>query len=139
MDTYININKIISITIADKREYIKPPDYVKVYSKGEPKYKINFTILFWDFHYFKSKEVYEEDVFCPRFDDTEYTRSELNKKFKDDDLLFIQDGILYEKPYLEICLENDKKVCKYFDRIEECYLYLIRKGITKYSLPIVRI
>lgn len=46
MDTYININKIISITIADKREYIQPPFYVKVYSKGEPKYKINFTILF---------------------------------------------------------------------------------------------
>ena len=67
-------------------------------------------------------------------------RSEINEycmKYEKD--LFIESGILYEKPYLKIIMENGEEFLRYMDTVEDIYAFLIRKGISMDNLPITRI
>ena len=141
METFININKIISIKVVDKKEYLVNPWYYKVHEKGEHKYLITLDFLFFKFKLFKCKSVYEEDMF--RFavcGDEPKPRSEINEFcMKDKTNLFIESDILYEKPYLEIIMENGEEFLRYMDTVEDIYAFLIRKGISMDNIPITRI
>ena len=140
METFINVNKIISIKVVDKKEYPVNPWYYKVHEKGEHKYLITLDFLFFKFKLFKCKAVYEEDMFYFGEFDEPKSRSEINEFcMKDKTNLFIESGILYEKPYLEIIMENDEKFLRYMDTVEDIYAFLIRKGISMDNLPITRI
>lgn len=141
METFININKIISIKVVDKREHLREPWYYKVHEKGEHKYLITLDFLFFEWKLFKCKAVYEEDMFqFAVFDNNPRLRSQMNKSCMENDRnLFVEDGILYEKPYLEIIMENDEKFFRYMDTVEDIYAFLIRKGISMDSIPITRI
>ena len=63
METFINVNKIISIKVVGKKEYLVNPWFYKVHEKGEHKYLITWDFLFFKFKLFKCKAVYEEDMF----------------------------------------------------------------------------
>ena len=140
METFINVNKIISIKVADKKEYLVSPWYYKVHEKGEPKYLITLDFLFFKLKLFKCKSVYEEDMFYfGKFDEPK-PRSEINEycmKYEKD--RFIESGILYEKPYLKIIMENGEEFLRYMDTVEDIYAFLVRKGISMDSIPITRI
>lgn len=141
METFININKIISIKVADKKEYLVSPWYYKVHEKGEHKYLITLDFLFFKWKLFKRKAVYEEDMFqFAVFDDVPKPRSVINEScMKDEKDLFIESGILYEKPYLKIIMENGEEFLRYMDTVEDIYAFLIRKGISMDNIPITRI
>ena len=141
METFININKIISIKVADKKEYLVSPWYYKVHEKGEHKYLITLDFLFFKWKLFKRKAVYEEDMFqFAVFDDNPKPRSVINEScMKDEKDLFIESGILYEKPYLKIIMENGEEFLRYMDTVEDIYAFLIRKGISIDNIPITRI
>lgn len=53
METFINVNKIISIKVVDKKEYLVNPWFYKVHEKGEHKYLITLDFLFFKFKLFK--------------------------------------------------------------------------------------
>lgn len=140
METFINVNKIISIKVVDKKEYLVNPWFYKVHEKGEHKYLITLDFLFFKFKLFKRKDVYEEDMFQFGEFDEPKLRSEINEycmKYEKD--LFIESGILYEKPYLKIIMENGEEFLRYMDTVEDIYAFLIRKGISMDSIPITRI
>ena len=141
METFININKIISLKVVDKREHLCAPWYYKVHEKGEHKYLITLDFLFFEWKLFKRKAVYEEDMFqLAIFDNNPRPRSQVNKSCMENDRnLFVEDGILYEKPYLEIIMENDEKFLRYMDTVEDIYAFLVRKGICMDNIPITRI
>lgn len=141
METFININKIISIKVADKKEHLVSPWYCKVHEKGEHKFWITLDFLFFEWKLFKRKAVYKEDMFqFAVFDNTPRPRSIVNEScLKNDKNLFVKDGILYEKPYLEIIMENNEKFLRYMDTVEDIYAFLVRKGISMDSIPITRI
>ena len=141
METFINVNKIISIKVVGKKEYLVNPWYYKVHEKGEHKYLITLDFLFFKWKLFKRKVVYEEDMFrFAVFDDNPKPRSEINEScMKDEKNLFIESGILYEKPYLEIIMENGEEFLRYMDTVEDIYTFLIRKGISIDNIPITRI
>ena len=140
METFINVNKIISIKVVDKKEYLVNPWFYKVHEKGEHKYLITLDFLFFKFKLFKCKAVYEEDMFYFGKFDEHKPRSEINEycmKYEKD--LFIESGILYEKPYLKIIMENGEEFLRYMDTVEDIYAFLIRKGISMDNIPITRI
>ena len=141
METFININKIISIKVADKKEYLVSPWYYKAHEKGEHKYLITLDFLFFKWKLFKRKAVYEEDMFqFAVFDDDTKPRSVINEScMKAEKDLFIESGILYEKPYLKIIMENGEEFLRYMDTVEDIYAFLIRKGISMDNIPITRI
>ena len=68
--------------------------------------------LFFEWKLFKRKAVYKEDMFqFAVFDNTPRPRSIVNEScLKNDKNLFVKDGILYEKPYLEIIMENNERL-----------------------------
>lgn len=140
METFINVNKIISIKVVDKKEYLVNPWFYKVHEKGEHKYLITWDFLFFKFKLFKCKAIYEEDMFYFGEFDEPKPRSEINEycmKYEKD--LFIESGILYEKPYLKIIMENGEEFLRYMDTVEDIYAFLIRKGISMDNIPITRI
>ena len=140
METFINVNKIISIKVADKKEYLVSPWYYKVHEKGEHKYLITLDFLFFKWKLFKRKVVYEEDMFQFGELDEPKPRSEINEYcMKYEKNLFIESDILYEKPYLKIIMENGEEFLRYMDTVEDIYAFLIRKGISMDNLPITRI
>ena len=140
METFININKIISIKVVDKKEYLVNPWFYKVHEKGEHKYLITLDFLFFKWKLFKRKVVYEEDMFQFGELDEPKPRSEINEYcMKYEKNLFIESGILYEKPYLKIIMENGEEFLRYMDTVEDIYAFLIRKGISMDNLPITRI
>ena len=57
METFINVNKIISIKVVDKKEYLVNPWFYKVHEKGEHKYLITLDFLFFVFKLIKCKAV----------------------------------------------------------------------------------
>ena len=57
METFINVNKIISIKVVDKKEYLVNPWFYKVHEKGEHKYLITVDFLFFKWKLFKRKVV----------------------------------------------------------------------------------
>lgn len=137
IDKYINVDKVISIKIFDKKDVLNESFVCTlIHRKGTVKrrrLKIN------EFKVEIECVYYKDDIFEQLFSG-KITRTKLNelymKEYIEDNIAnnyIIEDNILYEKPRIEITLINDELEIIHRDSVKELYKYLDNIGLSKHK------
>lgn len=134
IDKYLNIDKVISIKIFDKRPvFVDDYGCRLIHVKGTIKHRrLKFNGIKIGIKY----DYYEDDIFDYIFSG-KITRTNLNKlylmKFRSENIennYIIENNILFEKPRIEITLVNDERINIHRDSITELYDYLESIGLS---------
>lgn len=137
IDKYINVDKVISIKIFDKKDVINE-NFVctLIHRKGTVKRR---RLKFNGFKVEIECVYYKDDIFEQLFSG-KITRTKLNelymKEYIEDNIAnnyIIEDNILYEKPRIEITLINDELEIIHRDSVKELYKYLDNIGLSKHK------
>ncbi|WQJ54468.1 MAG: hypothetical protein [Vetruanivirus porcinprimi] len=137
IDKYINVDKVISIKIFDKKDVINE-NFVctLIHRKGTVKRR---RLKFNGFKVEIECVYYKDDIFEQLFSG-KITRTKLNelymKEYIEDNIennYIIEDNILYEKPRIEITLINDELEIIHRDSVKELYKYLDNIGLSKHK------
>lgn len=137
IDKYINVNKVISIKIFDKKDVLNESFVCTlIHRKGTVKRR---RLKFNGFKVEIECVYYKDDIFDQLFSG-KITRTKLNelymKEYIEDNIAnnyIIEDNILYEKPRIEITLINDKLEIIHRDSVKELYKYLDNIGLSKHK------
>lgn len=137
IDKYINVDKVISIKIFDKKDVLNESfvctlihrkDTVKRRRLKFNGFKVEIECVY-----------YKDDIFEQLFSG-KITRTKLNelymKEYIEDNIennYVIEDNILYEKPRIEITLINDELEIIHRDSVKELYKYLDNIGLSKHK------
>lgn len=137
IDKYINVDKVISIKIFDKKDVLNESFVCTlIHRKGTVKRR---RLKFNGFKVEIECVYYKDDIFEQLFSG-KITRTKLNelymKEYIEDNIennYIIEDNILYEKPRVEITLINDELVVVHRDSVKELYKYLDNIGLSKHK------
>lgn len=137
IDKYINVNKVISIKIFDKKDVLNESFVCTlIHRKGTVKRR---RLKFNGFKVEIECVYYKDDIFEQLFSGS-ITRTKLNelymKEYIEDNIAnnyIIEDNILYEKPRIEITLINDELEIIHRDSVKELYKYLDNIGLSKHK------
>lgn len=137
VDKYINVDKVISIKIFDKKDVLNESFvYTLIHRKGTVKRR---RLKFNGFKVEIECVYYKDDIFEQLFSG-KITRTKLNelymKEYIEDNIennYIIEDNILYEKPRIEITLINDELEIIHRDSVKELYKYLNNIGLSKHK------
>lgn len=137
IDKYINVNKVISIKIFDKKDVLNESFVCTlIHRKGTVKRR---RLKFNGFKVEIECVYYKDDIFEQLFSG-KITRTKLNelymKEYIEDNIAnnyIIEDNILYEKPRIEITLINDELEIIHRDSVKELYKYLDNIGFSKHK------
>lgn len=137
IDKYINVNKVISIKIFDKKDVLNESFVCTlIHRKGTVKRR---RLKFNGFKVEIECVYYKDDIFEQLFSG-KITRAKLNelymKEYIEDNIAnnyIIEDNILYEKPRIEITLINDELEIIHRDSVKELYKYLNNIGLSKHK------
>ena len=137
IDKYINVNKVISIKIFDKKDVLNESFVCTlIHRKGTVKRR---RLKFNGFKVEIECVYYKDDIFEQLFSG-KITRTKLNelymKEYIEDNIAnnyIIEDNILYEKPRIEITLINDELEIIHRDSVIELYNYLNNIGLSKHK------
>lgn len=137
IDKYINVNKVISIKIFDKKDVLNESFVCTlIHRKGTVKRR---RLKFNGFKVEIECVYYKDDIFEQLFSG-KITRAKLNelymKEYIEDNIAnnyIIEDNILYEKPRIEITLINDELEIIHRDSVKELYKYLDNIGLSKHK------
>lgn len=137
IDKYINVNKVISIKIFDKKDVLNESFVCTlIHRKGTVKRR---RLKFNGFKVEIECVYYKDDIFDQLFSG-KITRAKLNelymKEYIEDNIAnnyIIEDNILYEKPRIEITLINDELEIIHRDSVKELYKYLDNIGLSKHK------
>lgn len=137
IDKYINVDKVISIKIFDKKDVFNESFVCTlIHRKGTVKRR---RLKFNGFKVEIECVYYKDDIFEQLFSG-KITRTKLNelymKEYIEDNIAnnyIIEDNILYEKPHIEITLINDELVVVHRDSVIELYNYLNNIGLSKHK------
>lgn len=137
IDKYINVNKVISIKIFDKKDVLNESFVCTlIHRKGTVKRR---RLKFNGFKVEIECVYYKDDIFEQLFSG-KITRAKLNelymKEYIEDNIennYIIEDNILYEKPRIEITLINDELEIIHRDSVKELYKYLDNIGLSKHK------
>ena len=137
IDKYINVNKVISIKIFDKKDVFNESFVCTlIHRKGTVKRR---RLKFNGFKVEIECVYYKDDIFEQLFSG-KITRTKLNelymKEYIEDNIAnnyIIEDNILYEKPRIEITLINDELEIIHRDSVKELYKYLDNIGLSKHK------
>lgn len=137
IDKYINVNKVISIKIFDKKDVLNESFVCTlIHRKGTVKRR---RLKFNGFKVEIECVYYKDDIFEQLFSGS-ITRTKLNelymKEYIEDNIennYIIEDNILYEKPRIEITLINDELEIIHRDSVKELYKYLDNIGLSKHK------
>ena len=137
IDKYINVNKVISIKIFDKKDVLNESFVCTlIHRKGTVKRR---RLKFNGFKVEIECVYYKDDIFEQLFSG-KITRAKLNelymKEYIEDNIAnnyIIEDNILYEKPRIEITLINDELEIIHRDSVKELYNYLNNIGLSKHK------
>lgn len=137
IDKYINVDKIISIKIFDKKDVLDESFVCTlIHRKGTVKRR---RLKFNGFKVEIECVYYKDDIFEQLFSG-KITRTKLNelymKEYIEDNIennYIIEDNILYEKPRIEITLINDELEIIHRDSVKELYKYLNNIGLSKHK------
>lgn len=134
---YINVDKVISIKIFDKKDVLNESFVCTlIHRKGTVKRR---RLKFNGFKVEIECVYYKDDIFEQLFSGS-ITRTKLNelymKEYIEDNIennYIIEDNILYEKPRIEITLINDELEIIHRDSVKELYKYLDNIGLSKHK------
>lgn len=134
---YINVDKVISIKIFDKKDVLNESFVCTlIHRKGTVKRR---RLKFNGFKVEIECVYYKDDIFEQLFSG-KITRTKLNelymKEYIEDNIennYIIEDNILYEKPRIEITLINDELEIIHRDSVKELYKYLDNIGLSKHK------
>lgn len=137
IDKYINVDKVISIKIFDKKDVLNESFVCTlIHRKGTVKRR---RLKFNGFKVEIECVYYKDDIFEQLFSG-KITRAKLNelymKEYIEDNIAnnyIIEDNILYEKPRIEITLINDELEIIHRDSVIELYNYLNNIGLSKHK------
>lgn len=137
IDKYINVDKVISIKIFDKKDVLNESFVCTlIHRKGTVKRR---RLKFNGFKVEIECVYYKDDIFEQLFSG-KITRTKLNelymKEYIEDNIAnnyIIEDNILYEKPRIEITLINDELEIIHRDLVKELYKYLDNIGLSKHK------
>lgn len=137
IDKYINVDKVISIKIFDKKDVLNESFVCTlIHRKGSIKRR---RLKFNGFKVEIECVYYKDDIFEQLFSG-KITRTKLNelymKEYIEDNIAnnyIIEDNILYEKPRIEITLINDELEIIHRDSVKELYKYLDNIGLSKHK------
>ncbi len=137
IDKYINVDKVISIKIFDKKDVLNESFVCTlIHRKGTVKRR---RLKFNGFKVEIECVYYKDDIFEQLFSG-KITRTKLNelymKEYIEDNIAnnyIIEDNILYEKPRIEITLINDELEIIHRDSVKELYKYLDNIGLSKHK------
>lgn len=137
IDKYINVDKVISIKIFDKKDVLYESFVCTlIHRKGTVKRR---RLKFNGFKVEIECVYYKDDIFEQLFSG-KITRTKLNelymKEYIEDNIAnnyIIEDNILYEKPRIEITLINDELEIIHRDSVKELYKYLNNIGLSKHK------
>lgn len=137
IDKYINVDKVISIKIFDKKDVLNESFVCTlIHRKGTVKRR---RLKFNGFKVEIECVYYKDDIFEQLFSG-KITRIKLNelymKEYIEDNIenkYIIEDNILYEKPRIEITLINDELEIIHRDSVKELYKYLDNIGLLKHK------
>lgn len=137
IDKYINVDKVISIKIFDKKDVLNESFVCTlIHRKGTVKRR---RLKFNGFKVEIECVYYKDDIFEQLFSG-KITRTKLNelymKEYIKDNIennYIIEDNILYEKPRIEITLINDELEIIHRDSVKELYKYLDNIGVSKHK------
>lgn len=137
LDKFINLDKVISIKIFDKRDVLDDSFVCTlIHRKGTIKRR---KLKFNGFKVGIKCEYYTDDIFEQLFSG-KITRTKLNEVYlkeyienNTENNYVIEGNILYEKPCVEITLINDKSVIIHRDSVIELYNYLDNIGLSKHK------
>lgn len=137
IDKYINVDKVISIKIFDKKDVLNESFVCTlIHRKGTVKRR---RLKFNGFKVEIECVYYKDDIFEQLFSGS-ITRTKLNelymKEYIEDNIAnnyIIEDNILYEKPRIEITLINDELEIIHRDSVKELYKYLDNIGLSKHK------
>lgn len=137
IDKYINVDKVISIKIFDKKDVLNESFVCTlIHRKGTVKRR---RLKFNGFKVEIECVYYKDDIFDQLFSG-KITRTKLNelymKEYIEDNIAnnyIIEDNILYEKPRIEITLINDELEIIHRDSVKELYKYLDNIGLSKHK------
>ena len=137
IDKYINVDKVISIKIFDKKDVLNESFVCTlIHRKGTVKRR---RLKFNGFKVEIECVYYKDDIFEQLFSG-KITRAKLNelymKEYIEDNIAnnyIIEDNILYEKPRIEITLINDELEIIHRDSVKELYKYLDNIGLSKHK------
>lgn len=137
IDKYINVDKVISIKIFDKKDVLNESFVCTlIHRKGTVKRR---RLKFNGFKVEIECVYYKDDIFEQLFSG-KITRTKLNelymKEYIEDNIAnnyIIEDNILYEKPRIEITLINDELEIIHRDSLKELYKYLDNIGLSKHK------
>ena len=137
IDKYINVDKVISIKIFDKKDVLNESFVCTlIHRKGTVKRR---RLKFNGFKVEIECVYYKDDIFEQLFSG-KITRTKLNelymKEYIEDNIennYIIEDNILYEKPHIEITLINDELEIIHRDSVKELYKYLDNIGLSKHK------
>ena len=137
VDKYINVDKVISIKIFDKKDVLNESFvYTLIHRKGTVKRR---RLKFNGFKV-EIECVYYKDAIFEQLFSGKITRTKLNelymKEYIEDNIAnnyIIEDNILYEKPRIEITLINDELEIIHRDSVKELYKYLNNIGLSKHK------
>lgn len=137
IDKYINVDKVISIKIFDKKDVLDESFVCTlIHRKGTVKRR---RLKFNGFKVEIECVYYKDDIFDQLFSG-KITRTKLNelymKEYIEDNIennYIIENNILYEKPRIEITLINDELEIIHRDSVKELYKYLDNIGLSKHK------
>lgn len=137
IDKYINVDKVISIKIFDKKDVLNESFVCTlIHRKGTVKRR---RLKFNGFKVEIECVYYKDDIFEQLFSGS-ITRTKLNelymKEYIEDNIennYVIENNILYEKPRIEITLINDELEIIHRDSVKELYKYLNNIGLSKHK------
>lgn len=137
IDKYINVDKVISIKIFDKKDVLNESFVCTlIHRKGTVKRR---RLKFNGFKVEIECVYYKDDIFDQLFSG-KITRTKLNelymKEYIEDNIennYVIENNILYEKPRIEITLINDELEIIHRDSVKELYKYLNNIGLSKHK------
>ncbi len=138
IDKYINVDKVISIKIFDKKDVLNESFVCTlIHRKGTVKRR---RLKFNGFKVEIECVYYKDDIFEQLFSG-KITRTKLNELYMKEYIIeyniennyIIEDNILYEKPRVEITLINDELVVVHRDSVKELYKYLDNIGLSKHK------
>lgn len=137
IDKYINVDKVISIKIFDKKDVLNESFVCTlIHRKGTVKRR---RLKFNGFKVEIECVYYKDDIFEQLFSGS-ITRTKLNelymKEYIEDNIennYVIENNILYEKPRIEITLINDELEIIHRDSVKELYKYLDNIGLSKHK------
>ena len=127
IDKYINVDKVISIKIFDKKDVLNESFVCTlIHRKGTVKRR---RLKFNGFKVEIECVYYKDDIFEQLFSG-KITRTKLNELYMKE---YIEDNILYENTRIEITLINDELEIIHRDSVKELYKYLDNIGLSKHK------